>query len=55
MFDAIYNMTFYILFRQNVQSTSSSIYMIERNGLEFNLQKSGVCLIGFFPSAYFIW
>ena len=29
--------------------------MIERNELEFNLQKSGVCLIGFFPSAYFIY
>ena len=27
----------------------------QRNELEFNLQKSGVCLIGFFPSAYFIW
>ena len=54
MFDAIYNMTFYILCRQNVQSTSSSIYMIERNELESNLQKSDVCLIRFFPSAYFM-
>ena len=55
VFDAIYNMTFYILSRQNILNKSFSIYMIERNGLEFNLQKSGVCLIGFFPSAYFIW
>ena len=35
MFDAIYDMTFYILSRKNVVSTSSSIYMI--NVMSWNL------------------